>query len=167
MYGKNNTEQTQCDVILETIEQEIQPLMAGYYYASQVDKDDIKKVSLFMTNILNKTSSLKSPTFLNWWQKRWDICILVSFHTFLYLRFTLNNVIDVLYLQTFLCHIKSDMCLRSVWLGGGSWSIRRKPTTFRKPMENLDRAGIEHETFMMIGTDYIGIDLDITTMRTQ
>jgi len=54
LYGKNNTEETQCDVILETIEQEIQPLMSGYYYASEVDKDDIKKVSLFMTNIMNK-----------------------------------------------------------------------------------------------------------------
>jgi hypothetical protein len=51
LYGKNNREETQCDVILETIEQEIQPLMSGYYYAWEVDKDDIKKVSLFMTNI--------------------------------------------------------------------------------------------------------------------
>jgi hypothetical protein len=44
------------------------------------------------------------------------------------------------------------------WLGGGSWSTRRKPTTFHKPMTNFVRAGIEHETFVMIGTDYIGID---------
>jgi hypothetical protein len=36
--------------------QEIQPLMSGYYYAWEVDKDDIKKVSLFMTNILKKMS---------------------------------------------------------------------------------------------------------------
>ena len=50
------------------------------------------------------------------------------------------------------------MCLRSVLLGGGSWSTRRKPTTFHKPMTNFVRAGIEHETFVMIGTDYIGID---------
>ena len=66
LYGKNNKEETQCDVILETIEQEIQPLMSGYYYAWEVDKDDIKKVSLFMTNILNKISSLKNTKFLNW-----------------------------------------------------------------------------------------------------